>query len=276
MPEGDTLYKLAAYLAPRLEGRPILRGFAGHPPVDLGGARIAGVRVNGKHLFIDLEDGRVIRSHLGMWGSWHRYPEGTPWQHPAKRARILLDLGEEAYVCFSPKDVELMRDGAVRARVVSATLGPDLLAAELDLGRILVRARELSGPDRIIADVLLDQRIAGGIGNVYKSEVLFLEGIAPSTDLGHIDDEQLGALYRRARRLLEANRGPGPRDTRQAGDGGRLWVYGRRGEPCLTCGARVRYARLGRHQRSTYWCPRCQAGRPTGPSAVAPGPQAPE
>jgi endonuclease-8 len=109
-------------------------------------------------------------------------------------------------------------------------------------------------------DVLLDQGVASGIGNVYKSELLFLEGLRPLAPLGEVPDRALAGLYREARRLLAANLGGGPRRTRFArGPGERLWVYGRRGRPCYRCTATVEGARLGRHLRITYWCPRCQA-----------------
>ncbi|MGD8854675.1 MAG: DNA-formamidopyrimidine glycosylase family protein, partial [Gammaproteobacteria bacterium] len=90
MPEGDTVFKVAAYLAPRLEGRRLIDARAGSPPVDLTHSRIEAVEALGKHLLITLEDGRVLRSHLGMWGSWHWYPRGVPWHKPAGHARILL------------------------------------------------------------------------------------------------------------------------------------------------------------------------------------------
>lgn len=101
--------------------------------------------------------------------------------------------------------------------------------------------------------------MAAGIGNEYKSELLFLAGLSPHRTLGSVDDETLVSLFALARDLLLRNLDYRPGTTRFAGDGlGRVWVYGRRGKPCLRCGERVRYARLGRDQRGTYWCPACQ------------------
>lgn len=259
VPEGDTLFKVAAFLAPRLVGQTLVGGFAGWPRTELAGRRIEGVHAHGKHLFLTLDDGRAIRSHLGMWGAWHRYPKEVPWQKPERQARILLDLGAEVYVCFNPLEVEVLRSGGVRAQVLAVRLGPDLLAHHLDLAGILGRVRELADPEALIADVLLDQRLAAGIGNIYKSEVLFLAGLLPSTRLRAVGEERIAALYRLAQRLLAENRGPGPRTTRRSPDGSApLWVYGRRGQPCLRCGTPVRYARLGQHHRATYWCAACQ------------------
>ena len=123
-----------------------------------------------------------------------------------------------------------------------------------------MRARALPA-DSLMVDVLLDQRVAAGIGNAYKSELLFLGRISPAALLGDLDDPTLLALYARAAQLIRANLGGGPRTTRPAHAGGaRLWVYGRRDEPCLVCGTRIRITRHGRGQRSTYWCPACQGG----------------
>ena len=107
-----------------------------------------------------------------------------------------------------------------------------------------------------LVDVLLQQRAASGIGNVYKSELLFLEQHAPLTELRSVNDDALRALYERAHVLLRQNLGPGLRRTHPGG----LWVYRRGGEGCLKCGTRIQRARLGRHARSTYWCASCQAG----------------
>ena len=214
----------------------------------------------GKHLLIKLDDGRVLRSHLGMWGSWHWYPRGAAWRKPEHRARIVLDTGEAVFVCFNPREVEILGAAGVRRRVLNARLGPDLLAAELSLETIIGRARGLAMTDDIVADILLDQRIACGIGNVFKSEVLFLERVAPATRLFAMSDHRLARLYLTARELLQRNTGRGPRVTRPGNDGGdSLWVYGRHGQRCWRCGEPIRYGRLGRHYRSTYWCGACQA-----------------
>jgi endonuclease-8 len=147
----------------------------------------------------------------------------------------------------------------VRERVLDARLGPDLIATVVDPARLLARAREFDTGDTLLIDTLLDQRVAAGIGNVYKSELLFLEGLAPTRRLSETSDAQLGSMYQRAAELLAANTEGGPRRTRDVGhDGGTLWVYGRADHPCLHCGTPVRRALLGRHQRSTYWCPTCQ------------------
>jgi endonuclease-8 len=260
MPEGDTIFKLAEYLRPELSGRRLVAGqVRGIASPDLAGRCVSGVFAKGKHLFIALDDRRLLRSHLGMWGSWHGYAPGERWQKPRRQASIILDLGERVFVCFNPLQVEILREAGVRRRRLEVALGPDLLAATTDFDGVLARAREIATTQTPIVDVLLNQRIATGIGNVYKSEVLFLERLAPQVSLGDLDDDRLLRLYQRARRLLGFNLRGGPRVTRRANDdAGRLWVYGRTGQPCLVCDDRIRSARLGHGLRSTFWCPSCQ------------------
>lgn len=260
MPEGDTIFKLAAFLGPALQGRSVRHGVARtRSPIDLAGLRIEAVYARGKHLFIAFDRALVLRSHLGMRGSWHHYPPDAPWQRPRTQASIIIDVGDRLYVCFNAKQVELVRHHGARDRHLLTTLGPDLLADTIDYPAIIARARELSDPARSIADVLLDQRIACGIGNVYKSETLFLCCRHPRAPLGRLADDALLTLYREASKLLGRNLRGGPRVTRRTADGsGRLWVYGRTGQPCLRCDTPIASALLGEQQRSTFWCPSCQ------------------
>ncbi|HEU4787838.1 MAG TPA: zinc finger domain-containing protein, partial [Gemmatimonadaceae bacterium] len=124
-------------------------------------------------------------------------------------------------------------------------------------------------PRTAIADALLDQRRIAGVGNVLKSEALFLAGLCPFTAVGEVPDERLRDVIAIAQRLLRQNviTVDRPRATARAGSrnttgsldpAARLWVYGRSGRPCRRCGAAIAVRRSGPHARSTYWCPNCQ------------------
>lgn len=261
MPEGDTIHKIANFLAPRLADQTVVdlrladtvaaRKCIGH--------RVGDVAAHGKHLFIEFDNGLALRSHLGMHGSWHRYPVGGDWQRPAVQLSVALATADWEYVCFNAKEVEIVRSPSVRERIVHGRLGPDLIADDVDPAYLARRAREFVEPDELLADALLDQRIACGIGNVYKSEIMFIEGHAPATRLGELDDRQLGRCFALAAKLLRRNLGGGRRVTRFESDqAGSLWVYGRTDLPCLRCDTPIASRRLGRHHRGTYWCPSCQ------------------
>jgi endonuclease VIII len=261
MPEGDTVHKIANYLQASLAGRTIERAqlrdtFAAR---ECTGRRVTDVMARGKHLFIVFDDLHALRSHLGMYGSWHRYAVNESWRKPASRAAIVLEAGKDVYVCFSAKEVEWIDLPSVRERIVHSRLGPDLLADPVSGNELVRRAREILEPDTLLADVLLDQRVACGIGNVYKSEVLFIEKILPQTPLRDVANVSLAQCFILASDLLRRNLGGGKRVTRFVRDGaGRTWAYGRDGLPCLRCDGTIRSARLGKHHRSTYWCAACQ------------------
>lgn len=260
MPEGDTIHKIANYLAPKLKGRRIGRGRAPrHPEVSLAGRRVRDVHAHGKHLFIDLDDGHTLRTHLGMHGSWHRYALDEAWRKPEHWASVVFDVGDDVYVCFNAREVEWLRTDSVHRRIVGTRLGPDLVDTSAETDQIVRRARELHEGDACLADVLLDQRVAAGIGNVYKSELLFMFRQHPDTELQTVPDATLREIFTEAGRLLRRNLGGGRRVTRHGDEStARLWVYRREGEPCLRCGTPIKRRKVGWTQRSTYHCPHCQ------------------
>ena len=260
MPEGDTVHTLVLTLGPWLTGRQLTAVWVrGQAQSSLAGSQITGVTSRGKHLFVDLDDGYSLRSHLGLYGSWHRYRQDDPWQKPRRQASLVLDLGDRVYVCFNAREVELMRTQGFKALDQRNHLGPDLIREVVEPESLLERARILLRADTLVVDLLLDQRIAAGIGNVYKSEILFITRRSPLLRLRDLSNTNLCQLYSTAGCLLNENLRGGPRRTRWPDDGrGLLWVYRRATLPCLICGTAVRRDLLGRNPRSTYWCPDCQ------------------
>jgi endonuclease-8 len=171
-------------------------------------------------------------------------------------ARVILEAGDVVAVCFSAPEVELLPAGQVHGHAALQRLGPDLLAPDFDEAEVLARLR--AAIDLEIADALLDQSIAAGIGNVYKSEILFLERVSPFARVASLDDDTLCRLLRTARRQLRRNVGTSERRTTPGTQRSALWVYDRAGRPCARCGTPIRRALQGPHARSTYWCPTCQ------------------
>ncbi len=166
--------------------------------------------------------------------------------------------------------VELLEQRAEHLHPPLGGLGPDLLAPDVDLAQARRRLRAPARAERSIAEAITDQRAVAGIGNVYKSEILWLERVNPVVRVADVDDAALDRLLETGRRLLVANAGrrspsrvttAGPDacrpDPRAAGD--RLWVYRRAGRPCRRCGTLIRSAQQGDLPRTTYWCPTCQA-----------------
>jgi endonuclease-8 len=266
LPEGDTLAKTAARLRPALAGHvltrfeaPRLRGDA--PKL---GTLVDGVEARGKHLLVHFADGLTLRTHLRMSGSWHIYRERQAWTKPAYLARAVVgtDSGWVG-VCFAAPVVETYRRAGTLPDAL-ASLGPDLCLPETltdsVLDDIVVRADRFADPGATLGEALLDQRIAAGVGNVYKSEACFACRLDPTAPLASVPADARRRLWAMAARQLQANLGRAERRTHPAG----LAVYGRRGLPCHRCGTPVRMARHGDLARSTYWCPSCQ-GSPAPP-----------
>jgi endonuclease-8 len=265
MPEGDTLWRAARTLHSALAGHAVT-GFASSLPdvaAAARGLRVVGrtlerVEARGKHLLMRFSGGVTLHTHLGMHGAWHLYRPGSRWRRSPARARAVVRTAAAVAACFDPPVVEWLGPLSESAHPGLATLGPDLLAPDFDAAAAVARLRARAGVE--IAVALLDQRALCGIGNVYKSEVLFLCGISPFRRVAEVDDADLGRLVATARELMRRNLGPGARRTTALGQRSAQFVYGRAGRGCLHCGERVRSAVQGEQARTTYWCPHCQPG----------------
>ncbi len=286
MPEGDTLYRTAAGLRPHLVGRVVSRASARVPGPQVArvvGATVTAVDAAGKNLLVRFDNGLELRTHLRMHGSWHRYRPGEPWRRPVGRAVLVLEVDGTVAVCFDAPVVELLEVRAEGLHPPLAGLGPDATADTFDSDAAVRRLRGPARAGTTVAEALLDQRALAGVGNVYKSEVLFIEHVDPFARVADLPEATLARLVDRARALLVVNRGSVARVTtgpagggetgtwdpaRRGGRGGRLWVYGRAGRPCRRCGTVIRARRHGELPRTTYWCPRCQ---PPGADDAATG-----
>jgi endonuclease VIII len=274
MPEGDTIFKAARTLHRALAGQTVTRfetvlvhlaRVDANSPIR---SRIVeGVAAAGKHLLMTFSGGLILRTHMRMNGSWHIYRPGERWQLPRGDMRIAIETTDWVAVAFRVHVAELIQESDLARHRPIASLGPDLLGKTFDADEALRRMRARGTESA--ADVLLDQRVFAGVGNVYKSEVLFLAGIHPDAQIGTISDDALQDVIRIARRLLLENvvEKPGPsmvtyrgfrRTTGRMRPADRLWVYSRGGKPCRKCGSPIAAHKKGDDARVTYWCPSCQ------------------
>ena len=259
MPEGDTIFRAAAVLHKAIAGKTITRctsPLAAFVDAGLEGKVVVSVEAQGKNLLVHFDDGRAIRTHLRMTGSWHLYRTGERWQRPERQSRLALEVGDLVAVCFNAPVVELLRPGGAARHPQLLALGPDLLKADFDPAEAKRRLRERG--DRAIGDALMVQAALAGIGNVYKSEVLFLLKTNPFVPVDTLSDATLDALIAKAGELMAKNLEGKPRTTRNALSGDRVWVYNRSGMPCYRCRTLIRMRRQGLAGRSTYYCPACQ------------------
>ena len=265
MPEGDTVWGAARSLRAALAGQVIVRSdlrVPAHATADLRGWQVADVVSAGKHLLMRLHQepqgqGVTLHTHLGMDGRWRVYSMRSR-PHVTHRTRVILQTATCVAVGNSLPVVELLPTSEEH-RIVDR-LGPDCLGENWDIDTAV--ANLAAAPQRNIGHALLDQRNLAGVGNVYRSEVLFLRGIHPRARAGDVAD--LHTLVATAADLLTANRERTTRNTTGLlGRGRELFVYGRSGRPCLRCASTVLTADLPADkgetgQRVVYWCPRCQ------------------
>ena len=248
MPEGDTIFRAARTLHRALAGKTVVRFQTVltqlervHIDTPIVGRTIERVESRGKHLLMYFSGDLILRTHMRMNGSWHIYRPGERWQVPARDMRVLVATDDFEAVAFRVPIAEFRSASALKRDRAIESLGPDLLDPDADLDDAVGRLRARGALP--IADALLDQRALAGIGNVYKSESLFVAGVSPFASVASLSDETLRAIVETARTQLKANtRDPleAPvatwrgmrRTTRSDRPEGRLWVYGRAGEPC--------------------------------------------
>ena len=262
MPEGDTIWRTATRLRPALVGAAVTRFEA---PRLVGerprvGTRIDAVEAVGKHLLVHFDGGLSLDTHMRMTGSWHLYRHGETWRAPRHLLRCFIEVPGWDAACFAAPVVRTYRRGApegVDGGDPVAHLGPDLCAVAPDIDLAAARMATVPEPTTTIAEVLLDQRVAAGIGNVYKSEVLHACRLDPFTPVDQVPPALRRDLLELAARLLRRNLTT-TRRTTTAGPEGSVAVYRRARRPCPRCGTPIRSVRHGVHARSTYWCPRCQ------------------
>jgi endonuclease-8 len=273
MPEGDTIFRAARTLNRALAGKTVVQfesvlpGLTRvHEDSPITGRSVDVVSAAGKHLLMRFSEGLLLRTHMRMSGSWHIYRPRESWRRPRRDMRIVVATADFTAVGFNIPDAEFIRDRDLARHRELARLGPDLLSDDFDASEAVRRIQAQGSLE--IGNVLLNQRVLAGIGNVYKSETLFACGVNPFDAARSLDETVLRNLIDTARKFLRANVTGGlaamttytgfRRTTRHDDPAQRLWVYGRGGLPCRRCGTAILVRKQGADARLTYWCPRCQ------------------
>jgi endonuclease-8 len=271
LPEGDTIFLVARALHRALAGRIVTRFESMLPALNridddapIAGRTIESVGARGKHLLMTFSGDLVLHTHLRMNGSWHIYRTGERWRRSRRDMRIVVATDAFEAVGFNVPIAEFLGPRQLARHQELRLLGPDLLDAAFD-GVETARRMRGRGADAI-GDVLLNQHVVAGIGNVLKSEILFVAGIDPFAKAGDLSDTDLDRLISVARQLISANiqdrpqirQAFGRRTTGSLDPNAKLWVYGRGGQPCRRCGTAIQMRKTGLDARVSYWCPSCQ------------------
>jgi len=243
VPEGDTLHRAAARLqvlvGEQVEVEAVHpRARAERVAEQLDGRRLESVTALGKNLVLRFSGGVVLRSHLRMSGRWTVRPRGNaqggrPW--------LILRGAEQEAVLWGGPVLELHTRALAR-------LGPDILGSPPDIDAMLSRLSATDG-GRAFGEVLQDQTVLSGIGNMWMAEMLWREQISPWVRLRDVsrDDRRrvLESAARQMRAAVAAGREPRPK------------VHDRAGRPCARCGRPIRSRGQGDANRTAYWCPVC-------------------
>jgi endonuclease VIII len=250
--EGDTILRAARRIERALGGKivsvtaPDPRGRAAGVE-ELDGRRLNAVEARGKHLLLDFGDA-VLHSHLGMNGSWRLATSERALDRPVSSAWVVLRSGSRIAAQYGGPTLRVLARRQLSLDPVLSRLGPDVLAADLDLEAAVRSLR--TAPEKEIGDALLDQRLIAGIGNIYKSEACFAAKLDPWRRTDELGDDRLRSVVESARESML--------DSVARGRGDRA-VYRRAGRPCRACGTPILSLGQGDANRTTYWCPTCQA-----------------
>jgi endonuclease VIII len=263
VPEGHTLHRLARLHQRKFGGQPVAVSSPQGRFVD-GAAIVDGrvlrkARAYGKHLFHHYAGGPIVHVHLGLYGGFTE--SEVPMPLPVGEVRMRMVGADFDTDLRGPTACEVLDEAQVDA--VIARLGPDPLQRDADPDRAWKRVAKSQRP---IGALLMDQAVIAGVGNVYRNELLFRQGIDPyrpgrAVDVAEFDAAwcdlvQLMRLgYRRGKiHVVRSEHDHGSPSYRPGRP--RTYVYRRAGEPCRVCGSKVLTAVL--EGRNVFWCPACQ------------------
>ncbi len=267
MPEGHVIHRLANTFQEDFADHEVRvsspQGRFADEAAVLDGHTLTGAEAVGKHLFInfDVPGANRVHIHLGLIGKLGF----APVAEPVGQVRLRIVADDRAADLRGPQWCRLITEDQYQK--VLADSGPDPLRGDADPARGWARIRR-SG--KSIASLLLDQRVAAGVGNIFRAEVLFRHGIDPTTPGREIDEATWKVLWEDLVGLMAVALERGRIDTvadehgpeaqerppRVDAHGGEVYVYRRAGQPCLVCGTEVCTTVL--EGRNLYWCSRCQ------------------
>ena len=260
MPEGHVTHGLARDLVRTLKGSPVHatspQGRFAEGAALVDGQPLTRAEAWGKYLFLDFGDGRIVHIHLGLIG---KLRQAEPAARPSDTVRLRLENDDHAWQLTGPTRCSLVT--RAEKKQICAPLGADPLRPRPDVDRMRASLRKKKAP---IGGVLLDQTVIAGIGNVYRAELLFLQGIHPQRPAGSLTEEDVDGLWEETvfqlKRGLRLNRiittDPAeigrPLSRMRADD--RLYVYHR--AHCRRCGTELQTLQLA--GRPIQYCPTCQ------------------
>lgn len=267
MPEGHTIHRAARLQRRRFAGEVLEvdspQGRFSDGAAELNGRRLEGVDALGKHLFHRWEGDLTVHIHLGLFGKFKVFADAEKAPEPSDGTRMRWVGSAGAMYLSGPTACEII--SAEQEEELRQRIGPDPLAVRKgDLERVKASLARRSTP---IAQVLLDQAVVAGIGNVYRAEFCFLAGVDPRMPAREVDEPTVEHIWNLSISLMKVGErigrivtvDPAEVGAKKPGDlrrGSRLYVYKRAGQSCRRCTAPIMSTELA--NRRVWWCPTCQ------------------
>jgi formamidopyrimidine-DNA glycosylase len=263
MPEGPQVARYARLQSETLAGKRVRadspNGRSSDVASAVDGLKLIRIEAVGKHLLYDFGKERYVHVHLGRFGNFDHGPMPLPDVRGILRFRFYTS--KDWYELRGAIAIELY-DAQMRERL-EARIGPNPLDPDADPMRAFAK---ISASRSTIGMLMMDQSIVGGIGNIYRSEVLFMNGVHPRVPGRDVDRKTWRSIWKDLVRVMEHGEQVGrivttlPKD-REKPKGAvrrndRFYVYHREGLPCRRCGTLIRSAELG--TRKVFWCPHDQ------------------
>lgn len=255
---GD-LARATSAMRTALVGHPMMRFDAPEliGPVPQAGTMVEAVETTGKHVEVLWDDGLVLDTRLKSRSEWHVYRQGAPWRKSWETLRASIQTDEFVAVCFDAAEVETYRLPDQTRHPGYGRLGPDLAKPASDLRAVVNLLLSYPDPEARLRDVMVDQHVMQGVGNVYRCEVLWATELSPWAHIADLTHHDAVLIVNTAAHMVRANRGRHRRATTTHTSAG-LAVYGRCGQGCIRCHDTIESQPVGRYGRVLYWCPGCQ------------------
>lgn len=251
--------RTASAMRTALVGRPMVRFDAPElvGPVPQAGRMVEVVEAKGRHLEVMWDDGIVLDTHLKGKSEWHVYRHGAPWRRSWEKLRASIQTDDFVAVCFDAPAVETYRAHDPSRHPGRGRLGPDLGRTDADLAEAVDLLLSYPEPEARLRDVMVDQHVMRGVGNVDRCEVLWAGELSPWAHIADLTQHDAVMIVNTAAKMVRSNHHRLRRTSTTFTTSG-LAVYGRCGQGCIRCRETIEARPVGRTGRMLYWCPGCQ------------------
>jgi endonuclease-8 len=226
-------------------------------PSPEAGRMVEVVEAKGRHLEVMWDDGLVLDTHLRGKSEWHVYRQGAPWRKSWEKLRASIQTDEWVAVCFDAPTVETYRAADPTRHPGRGRRGPDLARPDANLAEAVDLLLSYPDPEARLRDVMVDQRVMQGVGNVYRCEALWAAELSPWTHMADLTHPDAVLIVNTAAKMIRTNANRLHRTTTTYTSAG-LAVYGRRGQSCIRCRETIESHPVGKDGRRLFWCPGCQ------------------